>query len=221
MPSNFYAVAKINREFVIPFVGLKIGSHTFEFDITDAFFENVEYALIKKGKVHVTFTLEKKETMMIGDFDIAGEVETVCDRCDDSLNLKVKGTYQLIYAFDNEPSDNETLIVVYPEEFELDLRENLLELITVSLPARSLHPKGECNEEMMNVLNQYRVNSDDDEDDFDIDDEDEDDEDYEDDEDDFEDEIEEEDPSEEAEQDGEDEGGEVDPRWAALKNWKK
>ncbi len=209
-------MAKINREFVIPFVGLKIGKHSFDFDITDAFFENVEYSLIHKGNVHVTFTLEKKETMMIGVFEIDGRVETSCDRCNDDVSIPVNGTYQLIFKFDTEPSDDETLIIVYPEEFELDLREHILELITVSLPSRALHPQGECNEEMMEVLNQYRINSDDDDDDdFDFDDDDDTYGEYDDDE------IDDDEDSMEEEEDEKDSSGPIDPRWNALKNLNK
>jgi uncharacterized metal-binding protein YceD (DUF177 family) len=198
-------VAKTNRAFIIPFVGLKIGKHTFEFDIVDAFFEQVEYSLIEKGNVHVTMTLDKKETMMIGDFAINGKVNTNCDLCNDPVEVEIEGEYQLIFKFDDKPSDDETLIIVYPEEFELDLQENFLELITVSIPSRTIHPEGECDSEMMELLNEYRVNSDDE--DFDEDfDSDEDDDEY--------DEESEDDLNEEEQNEGDDY---IDPRWAALK----
>ncbi|XOV65903.1 MAG: DUF177 domain-containing protein [Fluviicola sp.] len=188
-------MAKTDRAFVIPFVGLKIGMHTFEFDITNAFFEQVEYSLIEKGNVHVTLNLEKKETMMIGDFIINGKVETSCDLCNDPVEVDIEGAYQLIFKFDDKPTDDETLIIVYPEEFEIDIRENLLELISVSLPSRTIHADGECNEEMLELLNEYRVNADDE--DFDEED------------------LEEaEDMDEESDEDDE----YIDPRWAALKN---
>ncbi|MCR9170886.1 MAG: DUF177 domain-containing protein [bacterium] len=187
-------MAKTDRAFVIPFVGLKIGMHTFEFDITNAFFEQVEYSLIEKGNVHVTLNLEKKETMMVGDFTINGKVETSCDLCNDPVEVDIEGEYQLIFKFDDKPTDDESLIIVYPEEFEIDIRENLLELISVSLPSRTIHPDGECNEEMLELLNEYRINADDE--DFD-------DEDFE----------EAEDMDEESDEDDE----YIDPRWAALK----
>jgi len=139
--------------------------HTFEFDIADAFFGQFEYSLIEKGNVRVTLNLEKKETMMIGSFEIKGTVEVACDLCTEPFDLEIEGEYQLIFKFDDKPTDDETLIIVYPEEFELDLRDNLLELITVSLPSRTIHADGECNEEMLELLSQYRVNAD--KDDFD------------------------------------------------------
>lgn len=194
-------MAKTNRAFIIPFVGLKIGKHTFEFNITDAFFEQVEYSLIERGNVHVTMTLDKKESMMIGDFSIDGKVIASCDLCNDPVEVQVEGEYQLIFKFDDKPSDDETLIIVYPEEFELNLQENLLELITVSLPSRTIHPEGECDSDMLEILNEYRVNADDEDFDEDFDDEED---------------MEEAESEEEAEFDEEDDY--IDPRWAALKN---
>jgi len=143
------------KEYIIPFVGLKIGKHTFQFEVTDSFFENFEYSIIHKGNVKVTLVLEKKETMLIGDYALEGAVVTNCNRCNDLMNIKINGEYQLIYKFDDKPSDDESLIIVYPEEYEIDVKENILELITVSLPSRSIHPKGECNEELISILDEY------------------------------------------------------------------
>lgn len=153
---------KWNKEYIIPFVGLKIGKHTFEFEITDTFFENFEYSIIHKGEVKVTLVLEKKETMLIGDYHIEGVVVVDCDRCTDPMDVEIKGDYQLIYKFDTKPSDDESLIIVYPEEYEIDVTENILELITVSLPYRNVHPEGECNEELISILDEYILVSDDD-----------------------------------------------------------
>lgn len=150
-----------NKEYRIPFVGLKLGVHEFQFDITDTFFEMFEYSLIRKGNVKVTLRLEKKETMMIGDFHIEGQVETECDRCSDPVEVDVKGDYQLIYKFDTEVSEDENLITIFPEEFEIDVQDSILEFITVSLPSRTLHAEGECNQEMIDILDEYILYSED------------------------------------------------------------
>lgn len=191
---------KSNKEFIIPFIGLKVGFHDFNFEIHDAFFEEVEYSIIHKGNVTVSLTLEKKETMLIGEFQIGGTVSASCDRCNDPLDVPVKGTFRLVYKFDNETSDDESLIVLHPDAYELDVRDNIYELITVSLPARLTHPMGECNEEMIELLKKYSGQPESVEEDFD-DDDDWDDEDWE----------------EEDDDDGDDDDP-VDPRWSALKN---
>ncbi len=129
--------------------------HSYKFDITDTFFDFFEYSIIHKGKVSVDLQLEKKETMLVGDYKIGGIVQTECDRCNDPVDVKVEGEYQLVYKFDTKPSDDESLVIVYPEVFEIDVKENILELITVSLPSRAVHEEGGCNEEMMDLLSEY------------------------------------------------------------------
>ena len=153
---------KLENEYIIPFVGLKIGKHTFDFEITDTFFESFDYSIIHKGKVKVTMVLEKKETMLIGDYSIEGVVSVDCDRCNDTTDVEINGEYQLIYKFGTEPTNDESLIIVYPEEYEINVRENIFELITVSLPYRNIHPKGECNEELISILDEYILVNDDD-----------------------------------------------------------
>lgn len=158
MTSNFQKVSSFKRPFVIPFVGLKIGKHLFEFEVTQSFFEEQEYTGVENAELKVHLELDKKETMMIGVFHIEGKLETVCDRCMDPLHLDLDASYQIIYKFGLEDSDDENLIVLHPDEFELDVKTNIYELIIVSMPSKVVHPKGECNEEMMTTMEKYTVN---------------------------------------------------------------
>lgn len=146
---------KTNNEYIIPFVSLKIGIHKFEFEITNSFFDNFDYSIIRKGKVQVELSFEKKETMLIGNYKISGYVESHCDRCNDLLSVDVNGAYKVIYKFDSQPSNDETLIIIYPEEYELDISETILEFVSVSIPSRKLHDDGACNKEMLNILEEY------------------------------------------------------------------
>lgn len=202
---------KSSSAFVIHFVGLKIGTYEFEFDIDKTFFDSIEYSLIQDGKVHAHLTLEKKETMMIAEFTVTGTVNTLCDRCNDPVELPINGTYRIIYRFGEDVSDDENLIILEPEAYELDVAPQLYEFMCVSLPTRILHKPGECNEEMMALYDTYIVNAGEpDEDDDEEWDEDEDD--REDDEEDFDDDQ---DDDDEPEDDGD---RPIDPRWSALKN---
>lgn len=200
---------KSKREYIIPFIGLKVGFHEFEFQIQDAFFEDRQYSSIHSGTANVRLVLEKKETMMIGEFEIKGSVSTDCDRCNDPIEVPIKGSFKLIFTFGNEPSEDESIIVMHPDDYELELKDHLYELLIVSLPTRLIHPKGECNEEMIELLSKYTVQQepsgsedDDDDDDWDF----EDDDDYEDDED--------------WEDEDEDDDSPIDPRWNKLKDIK-
>ena len=152
-------MSSLKDEYVIPFTSLKLGKHNFKFEISDEFFESFEYSLVQSGKVKVDIDFEKKESMMIGSFTLIGEIKTTCNRCDDPIQLELNGDYRLVYAFGTEPSNDESLIIVYPEEFELDLSNTLLELITVSIPKKVIHEEGKCNKEMIELYNEYTINS--------------------------------------------------------------
>lgn len=191
---------KSANEFIIQFVGLKIGTHRYEFDIDKSFFEGVESTLIEDAKVHVDLALEKKETMMIAEFSFSGTVATPCDRCNDPMEVEVQGDYRIVYKFGTEVSEDENLIILHPESFELDVSAPIYELLVISLPARRIHPEGECNEEVMDLYNKYIVNANEpdeweDDDDWDEDEE-----------------------EDEEDSDDPDDDKPIDPRWSALKN---
>ena len=173
-----------NSEFDIPFEGLKLGKHAYELEMTDAFFASFADARIEQGSVQVLFQLDKRETMMVGDFELKGHIVTQCDRCTDLMEYPVQTSAQLIFKFGDEPSEDENLIVVQSHEFQLNLAPICYELLVVSLPARIVHDEGECNQEMLNLIEQYTGYEDADEEDEQIEEE-------------------------------------IDPRWEALKKFKK
>jgi uncharacterized metal-binding protein YceD (DUF177 family) len=216
LPSNFCVVKKSTNEFIIPFVGLNIGTHRYEFKIDKSFFEGVENTLIEDANVLVELAFEKKETMMIAEFSLSGTVATPCDRCNDPMEMAIHGDYRIVYKFGTEISEDENLIVLHPETFELDISAPIYELLVISLPARKIHPEGGCNEEVMGLYNKYIVNANEPDEDDEWDDEDEDwDENDEDQEEygDEDDEDEEDDDSDEP-----DNNKPIDPRWSVLKN---
>ena len=53
------------KQFSIPFTGLKIGKHQFEFEIDKSFFDAFEYSLVKEGHLKAAVELDKQETMLI------------------------------------------------------------------------------------------------------------------------------------------------------------
>ncbi|TXI87745.1 MAG: DUF177 domain-containing protein [Crocinitomicaceae bacterium] len=183
------------QDFIIPFIGMKTGTYTFEYKVNDTFFESMEYSLIHKGDLNVTLEFEKKENMMTAHFWAEGMVSTNCDRCDTPMELAISGEFKLIYKFGLEESEDESLVVLHPEAYELDVSEAIYELAIVSLPARMVHPAGECDEEMWKLIQQYTVNSDEEDDDWD-------DEDWED----------------EDDEPGPDDFDPKDPKWAVLRN---
>lgn len=157
-----------NRDFEIQFEGLKLGKHSFEFKVTDEFFANLEYSLVEYGNLNVLFTLDKKETMMIGEVSLDGYIKHPCDRCTETMKVPINGNLEVFYKFGTEESEDENLIMIGPSEFKINITPIIHELISILLPTRVIHKKGACNEEMLALLNEYsgfRREDDDDSDD--------------------------------------------------------
>ena len=125
------------KQFSIPFTGLKIGKHQFEFDIDNSFFDAFEYSLIKKGELKATVELDKQETMLILQIQISGTVRLECDKCLAEFNspLAIKERQIVKFAEDDElESDDLEIIILNKKESSIDLAEILYELINVSVP---------------------------------------------------------------------------------------
>ncbi|MDX1650938.1 MAG: DUF177 domain-containing protein [Brumimicrobium sp.] len=144
-----------NKIYRIPFEGLKTGKHTFEFEISNEFFEELEYSIIRQGDLKAVFTLDKKENMMVGDVIITGTVTTACDRCTDPVENHIETQHQLVFKFSDEPSDDEDLITLPSNVFAIDTSPIFYELMTVSLPSRTVHEENSCNEEMLRLIKEY------------------------------------------------------------------
>lgn len=144
-----------NKEYIIPFEGLKNGKHSFEFKITTAFFEELAYSIIQGGDVKVDFQLNKKDTMLIGDFEMSGTIQKPCDRCTELMDIDIDLSHQMIYKFGENESEDENLIVLPSSAFTIDISSTMYELLTVSLPTRNVHDENECNEEMLDLIDKY------------------------------------------------------------------
>lgn len=177
------------------------------------FFESIEHSLIENGTIHAKLLLEKKETMLIGNFQLEGNVSVLCDRCNDVLQLPIIGECRIVYKFGTGISDDENLIIMHPDSYELDVSQQLYELACVSLPSVKKHPLEECNPEILKYYQSVIVNpSFEDEDDELLDDDDYDDEEEWDDDD-----LDDEDYEDLEEEQDDDPDRPTDPRWDILK----
>ena len=64
------------KEFIIPFKGLGLGTHEYEWEIGKKFFDAIENADIIDCELTVKLELDRQERMMVLSFDISGEIET-------------------------------------------------------------------------------------------------------------------------------------------------
>lgn len=148
------------RAYQIPFVGLKLEEHHFNFVLEDAFFSHFEDSLVKQGKVFVDLIFDKKDRLFVLNFDISGSVASECDRCGQAFDLPIHGNYTMYVKVGDEreeDKDNEDVIWISDGDSVLDVSEMMYEFVHLSIPIKKTHPdkkNGEpgCDPEILKLL---------------------------------------------------------------------
>jgi uncharacterized protein len=146
---------KALKQFSIPFTGLKIGKHEFEFDLDNSFFDAFEYSLITKGNLKATVELDKQETMLILHIHIVGTVKLDCDKCLAAFDAPIDIKERQIVKFAEEETeiDDLEIIVLNKKESSIEIAGILYELISVSVPFIKICEENgngqQCDQEMI------------------------------------------------------------------------
>ncbi len=129
------------KEFTIPFVGLKIGKHHFEYKIEKSFFEYFEYDEFNDVQVDVNLILEKKSTLLELNFKISGFVNVNCDVTNEPYNQQITNEFDLVVKFGDEYNDEDTDILIIPHgTYEISVQQFIYELIVLAVPIKRIHP---------------------------------------------------------------------------------
>ena len=152
---------KNTKEYLIPFIGLKLGKHHFEYQISNAFFEIFDYNEYQDSNIKVNVVLEKKSTLLELSFKHKGFVNVPCDLTNEDFDLPIKGQMKLIVRFGEEfNNENEELLILPHGEFEMDIAQYIYEMIVLSVPLRRVHPgvkDGSLKTEALTKLNELTV----------------------------------------------------------------
>ena len=149
------------KQFSIPFTGLKLGVHHFDYELDDRFFNAFEYSLIKSGNLKVNLELEKQETMLLLKFKVIGTVNLDCDKCLSEFAYPVNLYERQIVKFaeDELESDDEEIITLSRKDTEIDISAPLYEMINVAVPyiKNCEQADKECDQEMIDRLEQLSI----------------------------------------------------------------
>lgn len=146
------------KQYSIPFTGLKIGQHQFNFEVDGRFFNEFEYSLVKDGSLKVELILEKQETLMVLDFHIVGSIQLNCDRCLADFPYQIDTKDRLIAKFSESEDleESEEVLVLSKNDIEVDTSGFIYEMINLAAPYINLcEDPGKltyCDQEMLSKL---------------------------------------------------------------------
>lgn len=152
------------KDYDISFIGLKDGSHQFDYVIDKTFFDFFEYEDIYSSKVNVELDFLKKPTMNELLFKVSGEVEVACDVTNELYFQPIENQLELIVKFGDAYNDeNEDLLVIPHGEHKLNIAQYIYEAIVLGIPIKKVHPgveDGTLKSEVLERLQEYELSDD-------------------------------------------------------------
>jgi len=141
------------KDYTIPFVGLKLGKHQFEYEIDNEFFEHFEYDEFNSANVKVDLLLEKKTTLLELTFKASGTVNVFCDLTNEPYDQPINSELILVIKFgDSYNDENEDLLILPHGEYEVNVAQYIYELIVLAVPSKRIHPGVEDGSLQSDVL---------------------------------------------------------------------
>ena len=147
--------------FKLPLKSLPEGSHEFDYTIDKQFFVNMEYSDVRDADLAARLTVDYHNHIYRLNFEIAGTVTMMCDRCLDDLVLPIDTSYQINVEYGDDYNDESDDLLIIPEaDNDLNVAYMLFDTIVLRIPMKHVHPMGQCNRAMTALLKKHRAGAD-------------------------------------------------------------
>ncbi|MDO1512787.1 DUF177 domain-containing protein [Maribacter confluentis] len=148
------------KEFNIPFSGLKQGKHHFNYQIDNTFFDSFGYDEFNAANVNLDVVLYKSSTMLELDLEASGTVNVNCDITSEPYEQPIDGELHLVVKFGEEFNDEDDEILILPHgEHQLNIAQYVYEMLVLAVPQKRIHPgieDGTLQSEVLDRLNELR-----------------------------------------------------------------
>ena len=129
------------KEFNIPFSGLKQGKHNFNYQIDNTFFESFGYDEFNGANVNLEVVLSKASTMMELDFEASGTINVDCDITSEPFDQPIDAELHLVVKFGEEYNDEDDEILILPHnEHQVNIAQYVYEMLVLAVPQKRVHP---------------------------------------------------------------------------------
>lgn len=128
-----------NDEFLIPFKGLANGMYEYRFQLKADFFTNFENTQITSGQFDVRLSFEKRDRMIVLDFDFEGDYRAGCDRCLAEIDIPLDGNDRIIAKVQSEASEIEedNVVIMSDDQHILDVSNMIFDAIHLHMPLKN------------------------------------------------------------------------------------
>ena len=129
------------KEYTIPFVGLKLGKHQFEYEIGNDFLTLFDFEEFNSSNINATLDFNKKGTHFELTFKVEGSVNVDCDVTTEAFDLPISNDLYMVVKFgDKYNNENEELLIITHGEYEINVAQYIYECIVLGVPSKKVHP---------------------------------------------------------------------------------
>ena len=150
------------NQFFLKFIGLKDGSHKFEYDLDNSFFVSHDYLDFNSCDIKVKIELVKKTTVLELHIIGCGLANINCTLSNEPFDFEVNSKMKLLVKFGDKYDDsNDELIILPHGSHTVELDQFLYEMIVLSMPIRNVHPgidDGSLKSDILNRLKEFDIN---------------------------------------------------------------
>ncbi len=130
-----------NKEYSIPFAGLKQGKHNFRYTIENTFFEAFEYSEFNAANIELIVVLDRLSNMLELELKATGTVNLDCDLTSEPYDQTIKASLDLVVKFGDSYNDEDDEILVIPHgENQVNIAQYVYEMLVLSVPHKRIHP---------------------------------------------------------------------------------
>lgn len=138
-------------DYSVNILGLSQKTHSFEFNLGNAFFEKYGKEVVAEGQFEAKVNLDKRETLIEADFDIEGKANLVCDRSLESFEHPMKINRKMIFKYGEAAEEVSDEITIIPKDLDvLEIGQYIYEFIVLDVPIKKVHPRFQSEEENEN-----------------------------------------------------------------------
>ena len=152
------------ERFTIPVKGMNVGIHEYQFYIDNEFFNHFEDSLIKKGEYDVKVLVDRKERIIVLNFEITGTYRSKCDRCLAIIDIPSLIDYKvyLKYGMAVDKKELDDIMYINEEDSSFNLSNIIHQMIILSLPMSNTYncendPNPKCDFEMLEYLENQEI----------------------------------------------------------------
>lgn len=143
------------KQFKIALPTLGEGHHEFEMRVDGDFFTQRGNGDVKEADVTAYVDIDVSHGAYKIGITCQGWIEIPCDRCLDPMRHEVDDDYDVTVRYGEEYDEKDDVIIIPESETEFDLTPLIADTILLSIPLRHVHPEGECNADMVEIMSKH------------------------------------------------------------------